>query len=363
MKHLQLLSLQGISRITELPDSIGKLASLKILDLNACHNLALLPKNIGALKKLTHLDISQCYLLDHIPKELSSLTQLQVLKGLVVGDLISSDSCSLEDLAGLLKLRKLSIYTGNVKFPTDKELNVLQDFENLEKLTIEWGGKWFSGKQNKNSKQPNSPANLSNAGGVKMVDKPNSTKAPQDNISTQLNETHQPAQTASAVGRKLSKKFSFMRSSTQTSSLNAGDTRSLQKLELHCFPGTAAPTWLIEGKLKPQKSLYISGGHLQTLSIIQDKRIVWNVKILCLKFLSELKMDWGDLQKSFPELIYLEKVRCPKLTFFPCDEHGVWLNGKMEAKRMEESGLGLSWSFLKRSDTIYPITVSSSTSK
>ncbi|KAK2631349.1 hypothetical protein EUGRSUZ_L03043 [Eucalyptus grandis] len=331
MKHLQFLSLQGISRITELPDSICKLISLKILDLNACHNLELLPKNIGALKKLTHLDISQCYLLDHIPKELSSLTQLQVLKGFVISDVISSDFCAFTDLKYLPELRKLSIYTGNVKFPTDNELEVLQGFENLEKLTIEWGGK------------------------------PNSTKTPQDNISAQPNETHQPAQTASAVGRKLSKKFTFKRSTTRTSSLNAGDARNLQKLELHCFPGTTAPSWLIEGKLKPQKSLYISGGHLQTL--IQNKRITWSVKILCLKFLSELKMDWGDLQKSFPELIYLEKVRCPKLTLFPCDEHGVWLKGKMEGKQMAEPELSLSWSFLKRKDTTYPIPISSSPSK
>ncbi|KAI6703857.1 hypothetical protein NL676_012993 [Syzygium grande] len=99
MKHLQFLSLQGISRISELPDSICKLTSLKILDLNACHNLELLPTKIGALKKLTHLDISQCYL-DHIPKELSLLKQLQVLKGFVIGDSISADdSCTLEDLA------------------------------------------------------------------------------------------------------------------------------------------------------------------------------------------------------------------------------------------------------------------------
>lgn len=74
-------------------------------------------------------------------------------------------------------------------------------------------------------------------------------------------------------------------------------------------------------------------------------------------------MDWGELQKSFPELIYLEKDRCPKLTFFPCDEHGVWLNRKMEVKKMEEWGLGLSWSFLKRKNIIQSIPASSSTSK
>ncbi|XP_030528898.1 disease resistance RPP13-like protein 4 [Rhodamnia argentea] len=359
MKHLQFLSLQGISRITDLPDSICKLTSLKILDLNACHNLELLPKNIGALKKLTHLDISQCYLLDHIPKELSSLTQLQVLKGFVIGDSISTDSCTLEELKGLMKLRKLSIYTGRENFPTNDELKVLEGFQYLQKLTIAWGGKPSKDEQNENSTQPNYSAKSSTADSVKMGDKTNSTKTQQDNISG----PPQPAQTAPAR-RKLSRALAFKgRLPTETSSPNAGDMSGLEKLELQCFPGTAAPAWLIEGKLKPVKCLYISGGNLQELGTIQRERITWEVRILCLKFLSELKMDWGDLQKSFPNLIYLEKVKCPKLSFFPCDERGVWLNGEMEAKRMEESGLSLSWSFLKHKDTICPTPVSSSNTK
>ncbi|KAI6703718.1 hypothetical protein NL676_012854 [Syzygium grande] len=238
MKHLQFLSLQGISRISELPDSICKLTSLKILDLNACHNLELLPTKFGALKKLTHLDISQCYLLDHIPKELSLLRQLQVLKGFVIGS---------EDI------------------PMVKELDVLQRFEKLEKLTIVWGGK--------RSKQLKSPANSSDAVSFKTGDKTKSTKTQQDNISAHPNEPPQPAQTAPAVGRKLSKAFTFKRSSTRTSSLNAGDSPGLQKLELRCFPQTAAPPWLIQGKLKPQKALCICGGNLQTLSMIQNERI------------------------------------------------------------------------------------------
>lgn len=68
MKHLRLLSLQGISRITELPDSIRMLSSLRISDLRACHNLEVLPKGMGSLKQLTHLDVSRCYLLNHMPK-------------------------------------------------------------------------------------------------------------------------------------------------------------------------------------------------------------------------------------------------------------------------------------------------------
>ena len=44
-----------------------------------------------------------------------------------------------------------------------------------------------------------------------------------------------------------------------------------------------------------------------------------------LKFLSNLKMDWSEIRASFPDLFYLEKFNCPKLTLFPCDENGLWL--------------------------------------
>lgn len=58
MKCLRLLSLQGISRINKLPDSIRKLKNLSILDLKACHNLEALPDGIASLKKLLHFNIS-----------------------------------------------------------------------------------------------------------------------------------------------------------------------------------------------------------------------------------------------------------------------------------------------------------------
>ncbi|KAA8515409.1 hypothetical protein F0562_018980 [Nyssa sinensis] len=88
MKHLEFLSLYGISQITKLSDSISKLANLKILDLRACHSLEVVPKGIKKIQSLTHdLDMSECYLLNHMPTELSSLTELQVLKGYEQGKL------------------------------------------------------------------------------------------------------------------------------------------------------------------------------------------------------------------------------------------------------------------------------------
>lgn len=137
--ELKYLSLQGISRITQLPDLIGNLTNLIILDLRACHNLEELPVKLTLLKKLTHLDVSKCYLLDHMPKGLSSLTNLQVLKGFVIGNMRSKDPCGLGDLSKLTKLRKLSINIGRESMISEGDFDKLKEFTALRSLTITWG--------------------------------------------------------------------------------------------------------------------------------------------------------------------------------------------------------------------------------
>lgn len=84
-KFLKYLSVNGISGITKLPDSISTFENLNILDLKSCLDLKKLPKKIGLLTKLTHLDMSGCYLLHKMPKGLSLLSELRVLKGFVIG--------------------------------------------------------------------------------------------------------------------------------------------------------------------------------------------------------------------------------------------------------------------------------------
>ncbi|XP_059436876.1 uncharacterized protein LOC132169955 [Corylus avellana] len=155
MKLLRFLSLQGISRITKLPDSVSKLVNLTILDLRACHNLEAIPSGIGSLKSLTHLDISECYLVDYMPKEIISLSKLQVLKGFVIShhDSRANPNCSLEDLSKLRELRKLSIYTSSNIFPEDKDVTTLERFVGLRKLTITWGAGAFLPKSDNNAKK------------------------------------------------------------------------------------------------------------------------------------------------------------------------------------------------------------------
>jgi hypothetical protein len=93
-----------------------------------------------------------------------------------------------------------------------------------------------------------------------------------------------------------------------------------------------APSWLLPEKLPNIEKLYIREGNLQNLSPDQEND-KWKVNILRLKFLSNLKMDWKKLLSSFPHLIYLEKYKCPKLTFFPYNENGIVLKPRTDAGR------------------------------
>ncbi|KAK7333570.1 hypothetical protein VNO80_30345 [Phaseolus coccineus] len=137
-KDLTYLSLRGISRISELPDSIFQLQRLETLDLKACHNLETLPDDIASMGNLIHLNLSQCYLLDRMPKGIEKLSRLEVLKGFVIGS-PDKTPCKISDLAPLSKLKQLSIHIGSGAMIQDIEFERLRVFSELEKLKISWG--------------------------------------------------------------------------------------------------------------------------------------------------------------------------------------------------------------------------------
>ncbi|KAD3336531.1 hypothetical protein E3N88_32050 [Mikania micrantha] len=301
MVHVRFFSLQGVSRVSKLPDSISKLKTLMILDLRACDNLVVIPKTIGSLKLLTHLDISECYLLMEIPKEISSLESLQVLKGFVVDESPRSDVCTLEDLIKLQNLIKLSVFTHMKDFPQEFHLDAFQKLITLRKLTISWGH---------HIPMPNTTAYKENA-----------LSKNKQNLASEIRRLRSRKKRVEGSLRRLN---AFIDSTF-------GDR--LEKLDLKCFPNHDTPHWLTANKLKGLKKLYIRGGNFSDLGQYQDNlqwddsfvhKGTWNVTILRLKYLEELNMEWNELQNLFPKLSYLEKVKCPRLTLFPCNEHGVW---------------------------------------
>ncbi|THG12667.1 disease resistance RPP13-like protein 4 [Camellia sinensis] len=263
MNQLRFLSLRGISLIAELRQFISWLTSLKILDLKACHNLEGVPDGIGLLKNLTHLDMSECYLLEHMPKGIGSLSQLQVLKGFIIGHSKDKKSCTIDDLTKLTKLRKLSIcMITTTEFSTSaNSLLLLEVLKTLQKLKISWRGYNLQGETD---------------------DTPQSKPHARLTRSLAFNERSSPEPVM---------KF----------------PSSLQKLELDCTPRTFTVSWLLFADLKNLKKLYIRGGLFCPVHQI----VATTVEILRLKYLNEFKMCWRDFRILFPNLIYLEKVECP----------------------------------------------------
>ncbi|XP_030945745.1 uncharacterized protein LOC115970223 [Quercus lobata] len=274
-KELRFLSLQGISRITELPNSIGKHSNLVILDLKECHNLQVIPEEIAQLTNLRYLDLSDCYLLARMPKGLYALSKLRVLKGFVISNSQKKRSGTLDDLKKLKKLRKLTINANSEKFPTPADLCALHELGEegaLKKLTIAWGAEL--------------------------------------------------AELADQNGKEGScwKRLITARKQQESETMKDQLPEKLEKLDLQCFPKSKA-TWLTPESLPDLKELYIRGGNLATLG-----KSKWSeVKTLRLKYLRGLKMTWIELQEYFPQLEYLEKVKCPGITLCPCDQHGVWM--------------------------------------
>ncbi|CAN4109190.1 unnamed protein product [Withania somnifera] len=285
LKYVKFLSLQGISGMTEIPESISKLWNLSVLDLRACHSLEVIPQGIGSLHNLTHLDLSECYLLSHMPKGLGVLKNLLVLKGFEVqGSTDKLHSCTLEDLLEMTNLSKLSIHTELEDFPRHSDLYVLKKFEQLRTLTIEWGGNLF--------RDPDFVKKPGKLGITRTMTRIVTWKKVDENVVP-----------------------------------TSGFPPNLEKLDLKCYPKRSAPTWLKPNNLNKLNKLYIRGGELRDLGQFEfatDPEPWNNVKTLRLKYLTEMEMDWTEFRELFPEVEYLEKVKCPKLTMFPCNAHGVW---------------------------------------
>ncbi|XP_048426047.1 putative disease resistance RPP13-like protein 1 [Pyrus x bretschneideri] len=158
LRILRVLSLNGY-KITELPNSIGKLWNLRYLDLSytrikslppstttlcnlqtllleGCDELKALPANMSNLISLRHLNSSIG--LEGMPPHLGQLTNLQSLSYFVVGK--GSDQSGIREIGSLLHLRGTLCLSRleNVVDAEDASGAKLRHKERLDSLLLEW---------------------------------------------------------------------------------------------------------------------------------------------------------------------------------------------------------------------------------
>ncbi|KAF5445890.1 hypothetical protein F2P56_031565 [Juglans regia] len=127
------ISFTGIRR---LPDSICKLCNLQTLNLSGCKDLVVLPRDMWKLINLRHLDITGTCIME-MPMQIGRLKCLQTLTKFVINKYNGS---SIGELGKLINLRgNLSILElQNVKSHVDALDACLKDRKYIEELVLEW---------------------------------------------------------------------------------------------------------------------------------------------------------------------------------------------------------------------------------
>ncbi|KAL6654694.1 hypothetical protein ACP70R_008159 [Stipagrostis hirtigluma subsp. patula] len=122
--HLRYLALRG-TKIDQLPEEVGNLQFLQTLYV-ANMGLSSLPTTIVQLKYLMRLCIS---VLTTVPNGIGSLTSLEQLSGIV----IRHDSCTIEELSNLRKLKVLSI-SCSIDWEDSLNKSLVEWLNKLEKI-------------------------------------------------------------------------------------------------------------------------------------------------------------------------------------------------------------------------------------
>ncbi|PRQ55079.1 putative P-loop containing nucleoside triphosphate hydrolase, leucine-rich repeat domain, L [Rosa chinensis] len=160
LKYLRVLSFNGY-KLTELPDSVGKLRHLRYLDLSDtlimslpestcmlynlqtlilenCSKLKTLPSNMSNLSNLRHLNNSNTPSLEEMPPQVSRLTHLQTVPNFVVGKCSASGLGEIGSLhlRGTISLGRLE----NVIDVGDVKRAKIMNKEGLDTLQLEWSG-------------------------------------------------------------------------------------------------------------------------------------------------------------------------------------------------------------------------------
>ena len=103
---LEILILEGCTRLVEIHESIGDLGNLVLLNLKGCKSLMNLPSNISNLESLKTLDLSGCLKVDKLPNQIGNMMALTELleDGIPIKQLPSS--------FGLLKNLEIALLSG-----------------------------------------------------------------------------------------------------------------------------------------------------------------------------------------------------------------------------------------------------------
>ncbi|XP_042955986.1 putative disease resistance protein At3g14460 [Carya illinoinensis] len=137
MKHLRHLDV-SLTPIRKLPDSICKLCNLQTLRISLCNNLTVLPRDIHKLINLRHLDVSDTPIKE-MPVHLGRLCCLRTLTKFIVGEHSGAgigELGKLANLGGKLLISDLQ----NVVSPLGALVPSLNDKIYLEELKLRWNG-------------------------------------------------------------------------------------------------------------------------------------------------------------------------------------------------------------------------------
>ncbi|XP_078158548.1 putative disease resistance protein RGA3 [Carex rostrata] len=136
MKHLRYLHLWDL-KVTVIPEAITTLYLLQVLRLSDCHSLSELPEGMRYMMSLRHLHIKNCDGLRCTPPGLGELKYLQTLTYYIVG---TRDGNKIGELKTLNIGGQLQVYNlgevGNAR--EAREVN-MESKQNLDHLVLSWG--------------------------------------------------------------------------------------------------------------------------------------------------------------------------------------------------------------------------------
>ncbi|CAI9764692.1 unnamed protein product [Fraxinus pennsylvanica] len=140
LRHLRYFDLSR-TLLKWLPDSLTTLCNLQVLNLEGCSRLAKLPACIGNLTTLRHLNIANTDALHELPQGISQLKNLQTLSKLIVcesGGLKIKDLRNFSHLKGEISIEQLQNVV-NVQEATDARLRYNPS---LNKIRLIWSSEF-----------------------------------------------------------------------------------------------------------------------------------------------------------------------------------------------------------------------------